>query len=128
MVETQTGGRAKYRCPFCGKVLVCQFDMQLDSLKNKTVEERSCKKVLFFHTFVVIWEYFSLFFSWIRKHIHTFQEKYEDADLWIFFGFSILFIVCIICCLYLFAQITKLVINGQSWLFHFYLNIIHSSS
>lgn len=71
------------------------------------------------------WVHFAVFFSWSSGHIGRFREKYEDADLWLFFGFSLLFLVFVVLGLFVFAEFTKLIVSGQSWLFRIYLQIIH---
>ena len=60
--------------------------------------------------------------SWLRR----FQEKYADGDLWIFFGFSLLFILSVFIGLFICAEVVKLVAEGHSWLFKNYIEIKNS--
>ena len=63
------------------------------------------------------------FLRWVAKKIRIFREKYEDADLWLFFGFSFLFIVGVIIGLWLMAQITILLSDVHSWFFQMFLKL-----
>lgn len=63
------------------------------------------------------------FLRWVAKKIRTFREKYEDADLWLFFGFSFLFVVVVIFGLWLMAQITILFSDVHSWFFQMFLKL-----
>ena len=63
------------------------------------------------------------FLRWVAKKIRIFREKYEDADLWLFFGFSFLFIVGVIIGLWLMAQITILLSDVHSWFFKMFLKL-----
>lgn len=60
--------------------------------------------------------------SWLRR----FQEKYADGDLWIFFGFSLLFILSVFIGLFICAEVVKLVAEGHSWLLKNYIEIKNS--
>ena len=60
--------------------------------------------------------------SWLRR----FQEKYTDGDLWIFFGFSFIFILSVFVGLYVCAEAVKLLSEGHSWLFKNYIEIRNS--
>ena len=57
------------------------------------------------------------------SRLRRFQEKYADGDLWIFFGFSILFILSVFIGLFLCAEIVKLLAEGHSWLFKNYIEV-----
>lgn len=57
--------------------------------------------------------------SWLRR----FQEKYADGDLWIFFGFSLLFILLVFVGLFVCAEVVKLLAEGHSWLFKNYIEV-----
>jgi len=74
---------------------------------------------------VWLWAHLEVFFSWSSDRISKFREKYEDADLWLFFGFSLLFVIAVFLGLFVCAELTKLIVSGQSWLFKTYLQIIH---
>lgn len=60
--------------------------------------------------------------SWLRR----FQEKYTDGDLWIFFGFSFIFLLSVFIGLYVCAEVVKLLSEGHSWLFKNYIEIRNS--
>lgn len=57
------------------------------------------------------------------SRLRRFQEKYADGDLWIFFGFSILFILSVFIGLFLCAEIVKLLAEGHSWLLKNYIEV-----
>ncbi|MCR5077032.1 MAG: hypothetical protein K6A82_03230 [Prevotella sp.] len=57
------------------------------------------------------------------SRLQRFQEKYEDGDLWIFFGFSLLFILLVFVGLVLCAEIVKLIAEGHSWMFKNYIEL-----
>lgn len=65
-------------------------------------------------------------YRWTSDKVVMFHQKYDDADLWLFFGFSILFILAVIGGLYLFAWFAKLIVTGHSWLFKLYLDLVHT--
>ena len=60
--------------------------------------------------------------SWLRR----FQEKYTDGDLWIFFGFSFIFLLSVFVGLFVCAEVVKLLSEGHSWLFKNYIEIRNS--
>lgn len=60
--------------------------------------------------------------SWLRR----FQEKYTDGDLWIFFGFSFIFLLSVFVGLFVCAEAVKLLSEGHSWLFKNYIEIRNS--
>jgi len=60
------------------------------------------------------------------SRLRRFQEKYTDGDLWIFFGFSFVFILSVIVGLFLCAEAAKLLSEGHSWLFKNYIEIKNS--
>lgn len=178
LAESQTFGKVKYRCPYCGKILTCK----IDSMTGKRVKARLVVPVTersqtfdkngkplplvpvvveksavvapktpavftsdgaaktegkqsdkpqgsFFKRLWggLLWflRHSKACFYWSSDRISRFRERYKDADLWLFFGFSILFIITIILGLFVFAELTKLLVSGQSWLFKIYLQIIH---
>lgn len=192
LAESQTFGKVKYRCPYCGKILTCR----IDAMTGKRVKVRSVVPVTsrsqtfdksgkplplvpvvvekaaaaapntsslasnpsslasnapavsssdeavmagskqsdkprssFFKRlwrgFLWILHHSKTCLYWSSDRISRFRERYEDADLWLFFGFSVLFIISVILGLFVFAELTKLLVSGQSWLFKTYLQIIH---
>lgn len=60
------------------------------------------------------------------SRLRRFQEKYADGDLWIFFGFSFLFILSVFIGLFVMAEVVKVVAEGHSWLFKNYIEIKNS--
>lgn len=131
VAETEKYGRFKYRCPYCGHVLTCQFNKP----ENLTVEASSVlpvsddqlslpyyvsmpvveAKVIHASvealksagrtvgkvgqqsktTITKILDHIEVFFGWSGTRISRFRREYADADLWLFFGFSILFIIMV---------------------------------
>ena len=71
------------------------------------------------------WQHISVFFSWSSGRIRDFRDKYDDADIWLFIGFSLLFILIVVLGLFVFAEITKLIVSEQSWLFKTWTSIIY---
>lgn len=65
-------------------------------------------------------------FCWSSGRIQQFREENKNADLWLFFGFSAMFILLVFCGLFAFAEITKALHTGHSWLFRNYLDIKNS--
>ena len=57
------------------------------------------------------------------SRLRRFQEKYADGDLWIFFGFSIAFVLSVLIGLFVCAEIVKVIAEGNSWLFKNYIEI-----
>ena len=50
-----------------------------------------------------------------------FRKEYDDADLWLFFGFSILFILLVLFGLYILAGFTKILAASHSVAFKYWL-------
>lgn len=170
IAESQTVGKVKYRCPYCGNVLTCR----LDAMKGKRVRPRSVVPVVsrsqaydisgkplslvpavvekaavvasdvpslsedklqkksrgsflkrLWNGILWLYRHLRTFFSWASKRILRFRERYDDADLWLFIGFCLLFVLTVIVGLFVCAEFTKLLVRGQSWLFKTYLQIIH---
>ena len=74
-----------------------------------------------------IWCHLSVFCLWSGAKIRKFQEDYEDGDLWIFFAFSLLFVVAVCVGLWTMAEVTTLIAEGNSWLkstYYYIKNII----
>lgn len=63
--------------------------------------------------------------KWAGGRIQRFREKYANADLWLFFIFSILFIVSVIVGLIVCAELAKVIAQGKSWLFRLWLDFKH---
>ena len=61
------------------------------------------------------------FMSKSSSRLRKFQEKYEDGDLWIFFGFSLLFILSVLLCLFIYAEIVKVIADANASLFKAYI-------
>ena len=57
------------------------------------------------------------------SRLRRFQEKYADGDLWIFFGFSIAFVLSVLIGLFVCAEVVKVIAEGNSWLFKNYIEI-----
>ncbi len=70
-----------------------------------------------------IWCHLSVFCLWSGAKIRKFQEDYEDGDLWIFFAFSLLFVVAVCVGLWTMAEVTTLIAEGNSWLKSTYYSI-----
>lgn len=157
VAETNNYGRFKYRCPYCGHVLTCQFDKPEDLMVSaseivpvndsqlampyyksmpvvdvrvihapvealrsagKTVERvgRTSKT-----TISKILDHIEVFFGWSGKRISRFRQEYDDADLWLFFGFSIIFIITVLLGLYILAGFTKILAASHSAAFKYWL-------
>ena len=67
-------------------------------------------------------EYLSRSSSWLAQ----FQEKYTAGNLWVFFGFSTLFILSVIVGLFICAEVVKVLVDGHSWLFKNYIELRNS--
>lgn len=63
-------------------------------------------------------DHLTIFFGGSFARIKRFREDYEDADMWLFFGFSVLFVLMVIAGLFICAQITKVLVFSHSWLLH----------
>lgn len=70
-----------------------------------------------------IWGHLSVFCLWSSRRIRQFQEDYEDGDLWIFFAFSLLFVVLVGVGLWTMAEVTSLIAEGNSWLHSTYYSL-----
>lgn len=70
-----------------------------------------------------IWCHLSVFCLWSGAKIRKFQEDYEDGDLWIFFAFSLLFVVAVCVGLWTMAEVTTLIAEGNSWFKSTYYSI-----
>lgn len=151
IAESQVFGKVKYRCPHCGYVMTCQLNAPhkfvvaarsvVPVTNTSLTYDSNGKKLQFVETEVIggpcsfikrLWKavvwlglHIGVFFSWSYGRIGKFREKYEDADLWLFFGFGLLFLVAVYLGLFVCAELTKLIVSGQSWLFKTYLQIIH---
>lgn len=63
-------------------------------------------------------DHLTIFFGVSFARVRRFREEYADADLWLFFGFSILFIAFVIAGLFICAQMTKILVTSHSWIIH----------
>lgn len=159
VAETENYGRFKYRCPYCGHVLTCQFDKpeefkvsasevvpvsdsqlsmpyyssmpvveakvihaSVEALKSagKTVEKVGKQSKT---NITKVLDHIEVFFGWSGKRISRFRQEYEDADLWLFFGFSILFIIAVLLGLYILAGFTKILAASHSALFKYWIEL-----
>lgn len=100
---------------------------RLDDQSPKRPNDQSPKRIGFWRrlwsAFTWLFHIIVRFLRWVVKKIRIFREKYEDADLWLFFGFSFLFIVGVIFGLWLMAQITILLSDVHSWFFQMFLKL-----
>ena len=100
---------------------------RLDDQSPKRLNDQSPKRLGFWRrlwsAFTWLFHIIVRFLRWVVKKIRIFREKYEDADLWLFFGFSFLFIVGVIFGLWLMAQITILLSDVHSWFFQMFLKL-----
>lgn len=63
-------------------------------------------------------DHITIFFGVSFARIRRFRAEYTDADIWLFFGFSVLFILFVIAGLFICAQLTKILVSSHSWLLH----------
>lgn len=63
-----------------------------------------------------ILDHITIFFGVSFSRVRRFRAEYADADLWFFFGFSIIFILFVFAGLFIMAQLTKIIVTGHSWL------------
>lgn len=63
-------------------------------------------------------DHLTIFFGVSFARVRRFRAEYADADLWLFFGFSILFIAFVIAGLFICAQMTKILVTSHSWILH----------
>ena len=119
--ESSSAGRVRFQCPSCGATLLVDMRQAQNSpsainnhiAPNHQSAPRTRKAP-------------ARFFSWLGCQIRTFRGKYADADLWLFFIGSILFIATVIAVLFLFAHLTNFLADVQAWLFRQYLSFKHS--
>lgn len=157
VAEADGYGRYKYRCPYCGKVLTCQFDEPTDfRVKASSVEPVGDSALMLsaneklpvvdakvIHpsvealksagrqmtrvgaksksTITKILDHIEVFFGWSGSRISRFRQEYDDADLWLFFGFCVIFIVLVLLGLYIMAGFTKILAASHSALFKYWL-------
>lgn len=74
-------------------------------------------------TITKILDHIEIFFGWSGKRISRFRQEYTDADLWLFFGFSILFIILVFLGLYILAGFTKILAVSHSAAFKYWLEV-----
>ncbi|WP_376744092.1 hypothetical protein [Prevotella brunnea] len=158
MAETDKYGQQKYRCPYCGNVVTCQFNepevfrtkarsiipiidadevapterqipvattvLSHSSSAQATGDERDADHStdsISRHRDVT--EKIPMFFNHSTSRLKRFQDKYADGDLWIFFGFSFLFVLLVILSLFVMSQVVSGLVDGQSWLFEKYIKL-----
>ena len=131
IAETDKPGKAKYRCPNCGHVMTCLLGNEAvtppvnrtagngaaaNNAAKPTARQRAAATGK------------TLYNAAQRSSdaIGKFRKSNDNADLWLFFGFSLLFVVIVIAGLIVGAELAKLIATGKSWLFRLYLDIIHS--
>ncbi len=72
-------------------------------------------------TLTKVLDHIEVFFGWSGNRISRFRKEYADADLWLFFGFSILFIIAVFLGLYILAGFTKILAASHSVAFKYWL-------
>lgn len=124
MIEATDSGKHRYRCPYCHKVVLCQVNVpSSDPVDKKDVQpqppvpHRSFPRTMLKKSVQGG--------KWAGGRIQRFREKYTNADLWLFFIFSILFIVSVIVGLIVCAELAKVIAQGKSWLFRLWLDFKH---
>ncbi|MDD6541189.1 MAG: hypothetical protein SO442_03510 [Prevotella sp.] len=151
IAQSEQPGEYKYRCPHCGHIMTCRFEQPEHFTRARSVVPVAesadvSDDIPFVETegsepgqtttmaakqapikWSVMWfmAHLSIFFHWSSSRIKQFRETYDDADLWLFFGFSILFIILVFVGLFCFAEIAKVVGESKSWLFKQYLGVTH---
>lgn len=73
-------------------------------------------------------DHLTIFFGVSFARVRRFRSEYTDADMWLFFGFSLIFIAFVIAGLFICAQFTKMLVTSHEWLLHelpFLRAIIH---
>ena len=131
--QSERYGRLRYRCPYCGATVTCELRESLPVVEAKPISGSKSKPKPARQTASSIVDkgkatlrYTSASLNWTSNKIAAFQSRYDDGDLWLFFSFSLLFVLAVIGGLYLFAWCAKLIVTGHSWLFKLYLDIAHS--
>lgn len=66
-------------------------------------------------TLTKVLDHIEVFFGWSGSRISRFRKEYADADLWLFFGFSILFIIAVFLGLYILAASQKYWQQAIAW-------------
>lgn len=98
------------------KVLTAMDSIQEVSGKVASVGRASGKRVHGAVDWVL--DHLTIFFGLSFSRIRRFREDYTDADMWLFFGFCVLFIALVIAGLFICAQLTKMLVTSHSWLLH----------
>lgn len=133
VAEAQKFGRMKYRCPYCGNVMTCQFDppqglvyprsiIPLNDPEQKSLAESSPMAIVKDRHDAQL----TGFLARTDSRIQAFRNKYDDADLWLFFAFCVLFIICVICGLYICAEVAKLIGAGHSFVYSHWIELRNS--
>lgn len=79
-------------------------------------------------TITKILDHIEVFFGWSGTKIARFRKEYDDADLWLFFGFSVLFIILVLFGLYIMAGFTKILAASHSVIFKYWLEFRNGMS
>lgn len=113
-VPIGSDGRALQVVP--AKVLTAMDSIQEVSGKVVSAGKASGRRVHGAMEWVL--DHLTIFFGLSFARIRRFREEYTDADMWLFFGFAILFIAFVIAGLFICAQITKMIVSGHTWILH----------
>lgn len=132
IAESDKPGRMKYRCPHCGHVMTCMLGTEERGARSVEREARSVERevrsegLTARQRMVATGRTIGRVAQQSSATINTFRQRHANGDLWLFFGFSLLFIVLVIAGLFVGAELAKAIAAGKSWLFRLYLDIVHS--
>ncbi len=131
MIEATDSGRHRYRCPYCNKVVLCQVnipDTEPVRTRATATPPPACdtpKPSRTARTSKAVMQKTTQGARWFAGRISRFRAQNKNADLWLFFIFSILYIVSVIIGLLVCAETAKLIAQGKSWLFRLWLDFKH---
>lgn len=63
-------------------------------------------------------DHLTIFFGVSFARVRRFRAEYTDADLWLFFGFAVLFVCFAVAGIFICAQATKMLVSSHTWLLH----------
>ena len=129
VAETEKTGKAKFRCPNCGHVMVCQLGASPQPSLNRGVAQTTDSEDSIpsaRERAVATGKTVYKAAQRSSSALQSFQKSHKNGDLWLFFGFGTLFVMMVIAGLFVGAELAKLIDSGRSWLFRLYLDIIHS--